>query len=179
MGGRILQVAQVDPGFEHGTLGPDVRAAKGRDFSKFHPQSILHKLERARPRCKLAPPGPATPRGPYSPILECPKISIEDRPRPRQRQLLVPTRLARFRGHVDTFSDDGKRFPAAWHRLIDDELEPGEVVVGWFLGDLDQKLHYAESVVVLTNRRVLSIAPEGPVDGQGNGAVRSWLLEDV
>ena len=34
--GRILQIAQIHPGFEHGRLGPDVRPLQSQDFAKFH-----------------------------------------------------------------------------------------------------------------------------------------------
>ena len=33
---RILQIAQVDPGFEHGKVGPEVRATQRQDFAEFH-----------------------------------------------------------------------------------------------------------------------------------------------
>ncbi len=34
--GRVLQVAQIDPGLEHGRFGPDVRSFESQDFAKFH-----------------------------------------------------------------------------------------------------------------------------------------------
>jgi len=73
---------------------------------------------------------------------------------------------------------DNKRVPAHWHRLISAALEPGETVVSWFLGDLDQELHYAESVVVLTTRRVLAISAADEKNGDAN-PLRSWPLDDV
>jgi ATP-binding cassette subfamily B protein len=52
-------------------------------------------------------------------------------------------------------------------------LEPGETLLAWFEPDLDDRLRYARSLVVLTDRRVLS----PPVDGDGTDAQwRSWPL---
>ena len=36
VGGRIFQLLQIDPGFEHGEIGPDVRTTQGQDLTKFH-----------------------------------------------------------------------------------------------------------------------------------------------
>ncbi len=78
--------------------------------------------------------------------------------------------------------DDGQRVPALWHEAISRELEPDESVVAWFLPDLNQELRYAESVLVLTDRRLLSFTPASPATPRGvglPGEIASWPLADV
>ncbi len=77
--------------------------------------------------------------------------------------------------------DHGQRVPLQWQRQISAALEPGEIVVAWFLSDLDLELHYAESVLVLTNRRLFDFAPQtagGATPGNGK-IVRSWPVETI
>ncbi len=70
--------------------------------------------------------------------------------------------------------DDGQRMPAMWRRQVDDQLEADETVSAWFLSDLDPELHYAEGIVVLTNRRLLSFT-----SAAANQAASSWRLDAV
>ncbi len=71
----------------------------------------------------------------------------------------------------------------AWQR-IQSSLEPDEAVLGWFEPDVqsvDDKLHFAAGLVVLTNRRLLSIEP---VASSANGkpveaAFHSWPIAQV
>jgi ATP-binding cassette subfamily B protein len=81
---------------------------------------------------------------------------------------------------LERTNDDGQRMPARWRREIASQLEPGELVVGWFLPDLDLALRYAESVVVLTDRRLLCLGPvpDGGRDGQ-TPPVQSWRLDQI
>jgi ATP-binding cassette subfamily B protein len=51
--------------------------------------------------------------------------------------------------------DDRTSVPTQWRSDLDRELEPGEAVLGWFCPDLDQSLNFAESLVVVTARRLL------------------------
>lgn len=53
---------------------------------------------------------------------------------------------------------------------IASQLEPGEAILSAVECDLDENLHFARSLVVLTNRRVLSHSANGPL--------RSWRLAD-
>ncbi len=79
-------------------------------------------------------------------------------------------------------SDDGQRLPATWRRGVASQLEAGEPVVSWFLADLDDRLHFAESIVVLTDRRVLWLGTEDPVKrsaGQVPGSRSSWRLDEI
>ncbi len=83
---------------------------------------------------------------------------------------------------MDRPSDDATRVPAEWHELISSQLEPGEAVVAWFLPNLDLELRYAQSMVVLTDRRLLSFLPDAPAatDGQkAPGRLRSWRLAEI
>ena len=41
VGRRILQRSQIDPGLQHGKIGPVVRAAQNQHFPKFH-GSLTH-----------------------------------------------------------------------------------------------------------------------------------------
>lgn len=78
-------------------------------------------------------------------------------------------------------SDDGQRVPTAWHQAISGQLEPDESVVAWFLPDLNLDLRFSESVLVLTDRRLLSFSPD-PGDTSspgGQGSWRSWNLAEV
>ncbi len=83
---------------------------------------------------------------------------------------------------MDRPSDDAKRVPAEWHELISSQLEPGEAVVAWFLPNLDLELRYAQSMVVLTDRRLLSFKPDGPASSDGQtapGSIGSWRLAEI
>jgi len=77
---------------------------------------------------------------------------------------------------LDREHEDGRFVPADWHRQITEQLEPGESVVAWFVPDLDAELRYAESVVVVTDRRVLAFTPARK---DLSAAVRYWPLEEV
>ena len=57
---------------------------------------------------------------------------------------------------MDFNSDSWKSLPEHWRRQLADQLGQDESLVGWFETDLDLSLHYATSLVVLTNRRLLS-----------------------
>ncbi|HZZ28634.1 MAG TPA: ABC transporter transmembrane domain-containing protein [Pirellulales bacterium] len=43
------------------------------------------------------------------------------------------------------------------------EIPEDETLIGWFETDLDNQLHYASGLVVVTNRRILALAPTSPV----------------
>ncbi len=49
--------------------------------------------------------------------------------------------------------------PAAWRHAVQATLRPGEEVLAWCEPDLDAQLHYARSLLLLTNQRLLSTAP--------------------
>ena len=64
-----------------------------------------------------------------------------------------------------------KPLPEALRGRVQALLEPGELLVGMFSPDLDGQLRYHESLVVLTDRRLLA---------QGaDGKVQAWLLGEV
>ena len=67
---------------------------------------------------------------------------------------------------------------------IEEHLEPGEYVVGCFAPDLDVELRYAQTLVVLTNARLIASPAIYAADGSGaagNGenGWQSWPLETV
>ncbi|MBI3838250.1 MAG: ABC transporter ATP-binding protein [Planctomycetia bacterium] len=78
-------------------------------------------------------------------------------------------------------NDEGNRLPTKWRQRITAQLQPGEAVVAWFLSDLDLDLRYAESVVVLTNRRLISFSASAEThDGSADLSVaRFWPLDQI
>ena len=69
--------------------------------------------------------------------------------------------------------------PGPWRKATASLLEAGEVLLAWFEPDLDDHLHYARGLVVLTDRRLLSCS-EPAASPVGCGAVRwqSWPLNE-
>ncbi len=55
--------------------------------------------------------------------------------------------------------------PEEWRRVIEPRLQPGEQLLAWFQFDLDRRLSYRNSLVALTDRRLLA----GPAEELGNG----------
>ena len=81
-------------------------------------------------------------------------------------------------------SDDRSSVPLEWRADLDARLEPGETVLAWFSPDLDSRLDFCESLVVVTDRRLLHGAPEagrssagaGQRPGTGPRIWQSWTL---
>ena len=81
-------------------------------------------------------------------------------------------------------NDDRASVPLEWRAALDARLEPGETVLAWFSPDLDARLDYCESLVVVTDRRLLHGAPEvrgsaaaaGQRDEPGPRTWQSWTL---
>ena len=68
----------------------------------------------------------------------------------------------------------------AWQR-VESQLESGEVVLGSFEPDLDDQFRYVQGLVVLTDRRLLSVEPL-PAQDNGQPAelpLRSWRLGEI
>jgi ATP-binding cassette subfamily B protein len=77
-----------------------------------------------------------------------------------------------------TTNDEIRPLPAKWRRQITAALMPRERVLAWLLPDLDSALHYADSAVVLTDRRLMYFAPSGAATSDGHmSAPQSWPLE--
>jgi ATP-binding cassette subfamily B protein len=72
----------------------------------------------------------------------------------------------------------GENAPPAWRAAVEQALEPGERVLAWFEPDLDQRLHFAASVLALTERRLISLAIDANHSGDGAAVanVESWPL---
>jgi ATP-binding cassette subfamily B protein len=72
------------------------------------------------------------------------------------------------------------------HRLrteVETQLGPGESTLAWFEPDLNAGLHFAQGLVVLTNRRLLSVEADGCLsesdsDGAGSARCQTWPLQD-
>ncbi|MGH7226675.1 MAG: ABC transporter transmembrane domain-containing protein, partial [Gemmataceae bacterium] len=63
--------------------------------------------------------------------------------------------------------------PTEWHDEIAGQLQKDEMVLAWFEPDLNDQLHYARGLVVLTDRRVLARTP-----GEASASWRSWPLTE-
>jgi ATP-binding cassette subfamily B protein len=79
-------------------------------------------------------------------------------------------------------TDTDRSFPEEWRQAVRDQLERGETVVAWFETDLDRRLCFANELVVVTDRRVLS--GESPGAGAeagkvGGSLLKSWPLDTV
>lgn len=64
--------------------------------------------------------------------------------------------------------------PPSWSEQTANPLQPGENLLAWFEPDLDDRLHYARTLVVLTDQRILSRRE----DGNGPSDWQSWPLSD-
>jgi ATP-binding cassette, subfamily B, bacterial len=74
---------------------------------------------------------------------------------------------------VGSVSDPWQTIPEKWRGELRRRLQPGEILVAWCLADLDQGLRFAERILVLTERRLLSVAG----GGQEVPAWESWPLD--
>ena len=71
-----------------------------------------------------------------------------------------------------------------WRTQIEAKLASGEQLVAFFEPDLDTQLDFADGIVVLTDRRLISSAGSAKVGSTGADTTtgenwQSWLLEDV
>ena len=74
-----------------------------------------------------------------------------------------------------------QNLPATLRAEIEVRFERGETVLGWFEPDLDTRLHYVQGLVVLTDRRLLSLEPDGGMEKtdagqQPTAAFQAWPL---
>lgn len=70
--------------------------------------------------------------------------------------------------------------PSALRGPAESQLLSEETVVAWFRPDLDERLQYAEGLVVLTNQRVLAVAPTSPKAAGGKAqTIQSWPLPEI
>ena len=53
--------------------------------------------------------------------------------------------------------------PTRWNAELEAALETDERVLAWFAPDLDERLHYSDNLVVLTDHRLLSFSDQGQV----------------
>jgi ATP-binding cassette subfamily B protein len=69
---------------------------------------------------------------------------------------------------LNNTTDPWKTLPRGRHDDVAAQLESGETLLAWFEPDLDRELRYAEELVLLTDRRVLSRV--------ASGAWQAWPL---
>ncbi len=71
-------------------------------------------------------------------------------------------------------SEKWDALPTAWRQDTAAQLETGETLLAWFDPDLDDRLHYAQGLVVLTNRRLLARRE----NANGSAHWQSWPLTE-
>ncbi len=77
-----------------------------------------------------------------------------------------------------------QQLPANVRGLVDAQLEAGETPLAWLEVDLDSRLHYADGLVLLTDRRLIDVGPTEraaqtmPRD-VATIPVRSWSLDAI
>jgi ATP-binding cassette, subfamily B, bacterial len=73
--------------------------------------------------------------------------------------------------------DDWDALTLDRRRQVEDRLQPGETILTWFEPDLDEYLSYSRGLVVLTNRRLLTLAAPLPNGKEPKPLWRDWPLE--
>jgi ATP-binding cassette, subfamily B, bacterial len=78
-------------------------------------------------------------------------------------------------------ADPLNQLSKAWQREVRRQLDPDETVLAWFEPDLDTQLRYANALVLVTSRRVLTTHPQRLTEGgePGEHQWHSWPLESV
>ena len=72
---------------------------------------------------------------------------------------------------------DTTLIPSIWRGLLDAELESGERPVALFEPDLNGQLEFADGLVVLSNRRLLTLTDVSPRGS--TGAIASSSFPDT
>ena len=72
---------------------------------------------------------------------------------------------------MDRPLDDSETIPPRWIGDLERVREGGESVLAWFAPDLDNRLDFAEGLVVLTSRRLLSFSDRGPTTWTIDGSM--------
>ncbi len=70
--------------------------------------------------------------------------------------------------------------PNPWQSLVQNQFQDGETLAAIFYPDLDRKLWFAQGLVAITSRQVLSVEPH-PHDSAGESEqnrVQSWSLDE-
>jgi ATP-binding cassette subfamily B protein len=73
-------------------------------------------------------------------------------------------------------ADEISSLPSEWRSAVRAKLGPGERVVTWFAPDLDEQLHFAEGLVLLTDRRLLAAEEQAPRGRRGEVSWSEWGL---
>jgi len=80
-------------------------------------------------------------------------------------------------------NDAWEQVSADLRHVVESQLAQGESPLAWLEADLDARLHYARGLVVLTDRRILSVGPIplSAASGAGNEPpeFQSWRVEAV
>lgn len=75
---------------------------------------------------------------------------------------------------MDGLFDHCEKLPESWRVLAAAQLAPGELVRAWFEPDLDARLRFAHSLVLLTDRRLVAIG-----NADSPTAFEAWPLDGV
>jgi ATP-binding cassette, subfamily B, bacterial len=73
---------------------------------------------------------------------------------------------------------DNSPLPARWKTTVSQHLTAGEGIVAWLELDLDQRLNFAESLLVLTNRQLLTVTQQGLTNDPIEAGLRLQLSDE-
>ena len=71
---------------------------------------------------------------------------------------------------------ESRRLPQSRQLEVESWLHEGEYVLAWFAPDLDDQLRFARGLLVLTDRRLLSLPDKPDVGGSD---LRQWRLDEI
>jgi ATP-binding cassette subfamily B protein len=83
-------------------------------------------------------------------------------------------------GHLNSMHDLWESIAPDLRGAVETRLDLGEMPLVWLEPDLDEQLRYAQGLVVLTDRRLLSVFPADGRAGRGAGhepAFQSWPID--
>jgi ATP-binding cassette subfamily B protein len=80
--------------------------------------------------------------------------------------------------NLDGMNKEWDKLPASWREETIRRLETGETLLAWFDPNLDDRLHYARGLVVLTDRRLLAYSEAATADGCESAQWQSWPLTE-
>ncbi|MBN2580929.1 MAG: ATP-binding cassette domain-containing protein [Pirellulales bacterium] len=79
---------------------------------------------------------------------------------------------------MNSIPENWENLAPEFRRVAECRFEPGETILTWVEPDLDDRLRYAKNLVVLTDRRLISVGPQGldasPAAGELESTLRSW-----
>src|SRR6185437_11212885 len=98
-------------------------------------------------------------------------------PTPPRRRNDPPGEPTSLNPPIADVNPDLTPLPPEWRAAVPARLGAGERLLCWFTPDLNTQLHYAEGLVVLTDRRLLAAEPgDGTLAGADRAEWACWEL---